>query len=271
MASPLQTKILKALFVALRPLARALLKSGIGYKEFSDVAKVAFITEATACFGVRGRETNISRVAVMTGISRKQVKHFRDSSLQQFFGEDLRESPASVVLSRWHSEVDFCDSEGLPRILDYNDGEHSFASLVSRFVGDIPPGAIRAELRRVGAVEELDESRLKVLKRYFVPTGIDERLIVGIEDVVGADLSTLAYNCDIENHGSPRFHRVTSIDGLDADKLHIVQAEAQKRLSQLSDSFDDYLIQMASTKKPNSEPENQVGIGLYYYELDRTK
>jgi hypothetical protein len=64
--------VLSALLKALRPLARILMQSGIGYREFSEISKSAFVDVATTDYGLRGRPTNISRVAVMTGLTSKR-------------------------------------------------------------------------------------------------------------------------------------------------------------------------------------------------------
>ena len=42
-----QRRILSALLILLRPIARALLKVGVGYREFSETAKTAFVETAT--------------------------------------------------------------------------------------------------------------------------------------------------------------------------------------------------------------------------------
>ncbi|MFQ5549243.1 MAG: DUF6502 family protein, partial [Woeseia sp.] len=70
MQDKIQRQILDALLVAIRPLARALLRVGIGYREFAEISKAAFVDIATKDYGLRGRPTNISRVAVMTGLTR---------------------------------------------------------------------------------------------------------------------------------------------------------------------------------------------------------
>ena len=69
---------LLALLKALMPIARLLMKCGVGYREFAEIAKCAFVDVATQDYGLRGRPTNISRVAVMTGLTRKEVKRLRD-------------------------------------------------------------------------------------------------------------------------------------------------------------------------------------------------
>jgi hypothetical protein len=69
MVGAVQQKILKALFLVMIPVARCMLRPGIGFREFSKIGKIVFVKAATKDYGVRGRSTNISRVAVMTGLT----------------------------------------------------------------------------------------------------------------------------------------------------------------------------------------------------------
>ena len=80
-----QRQIHSVILLVLRPIARLLLRGGIGYREFSEISKTAFVQVATKDYGLRGRPTNISRVAVMTGLTRKEVRRIRDKELQVFF------------------------------------------------------------------------------------------------------------------------------------------------------------------------------------------
>ena len=72
-----QERIRKVLAGVLAPLARTLLRCGVSYTEFAELAKRAFIDAASKDYGVRNRPTNIARVAVMTGLSRKEVSRIR--------------------------------------------------------------------------------------------------------------------------------------------------------------------------------------------------
>jgi Family of unknown function (DUF6502) len=269
MSNPIHSSILRALFVAVKPLARALLRAGIGYREFADVAKAAFIHEASKEFGLRGRPTNISRVAVMTGITRKEVKSLRDQNIQNSFSGSISESPASIVLSRWFSDSRFCDSSGDPKILSYDDVDDSFTQLIRTYAGDIPPGAMRSELKRVGAIIELPDKKLRVVKRYFVPTGVDDRLMIGLVDVAGPSLETLAHNCDPNRKASPRIHRVASFDNVPRSLLPLIESEATLRLGELAESFDSYLLNVSEIPcQAEDVPKSgiQAGIGLFYFE-----
>lgn len=271
MGSELQSKILKALFTALRPLARALLRAGIGYKEFAEVSKAAFVIEASEGYGVRGRLTNISRVAVMTGITRKEVKKLREQELNSFFSDSIAESPASVILSQWHTNPDYCDENNIPNILSYEGSDHSFTQLVKVCAGDLPAGAIRTELKRINAIVELPDGRLKAEQRHFVPSGLDDRIAIGLADVVGADLSTLAYNCDPGLSRSTRYHRVTSVDGMPEELARIAEGEAKARCIDFANDFDNYLTDLLSRGANSINGERaskQVGIGMFFFERD---
>ena len=62
----------------LRPIAAILLRCGMTWKEFAEVSKSVFVDVATREFGISGRPTNVSRVSILTGIGRKEVKRQRD-------------------------------------------------------------------------------------------------------------------------------------------------------------------------------------------------
>lgn len=269
MVSPIQQKILDALLMALRPLAKALLRVGIGYKEFSGIAKAAFVHVAAEDYGFRGRETNSSRIAVMTGITRKEVKKIRESRPEILSEKFVRESPASVILDKWHSDPDYMDSDGEAKVLDYDVGPYSFCDLVSSYAGDVPPGAMRTELKRIGAIEILNQGKIKAIKSYFIPDGVDDRLIIGLQDNIASVANTVAYNCDPSRvvGVDTRYNSVSSVDGIDEQYLPEIQAHARRELFLLGDSFSKYLNEYKDKSDVNKKDQCQIGIGLYYYEL----
>ncbi|MBS94034.1 MAG: hypothetical protein CL799_06295 [Chromatiales bacterium] len=269
MVSPIQQRILDALLMALRPIAKALLRAGIGYKEFSGIAKAAFVHVAAEDYGLRGRETNSSRIAVMTGITRKEVKKIRESGPGMLMKDFVRESPASIVLDKWHSDSNYLDSLGQARILDYNSGQYSFCDLVATYGGDVPPGAMRTELKRIGAVDLLPVGKIKATKSYFIPDGVDDRLIIGLQDNIASVASTVAFNCDPKRvvGVDTRYNSVSSVDGIDKQFLPEIHAHARSEMFLLGDSFSKHLNEFKDRSDPDNRDQYQIGIGLYYYEL----
>src|SRR5690606_27788806 len=164
MQDAIQRKILDALLTALRPIARALLRAGIGFREFDEIAKTAFVDVATRDYGLRGRPTNISRVAVMTGLTRKEVRRLRDKSEAGQGTSVVRATPMATILHRWFTETEFLDASGKPAVLPFDGPGVTFSTLVRKYGGDIPPGAMRTELKRIGAVEESETGALRAVK-----------------------------------------------------------------------------------------------------------
>ena len=62
----------------MRPIASLLMRCGMTWKEFAELCKTVFVEVASEEYGIRGRKTNVSRTAILTGMSRKEVKRLRD-------------------------------------------------------------------------------------------------------------------------------------------------------------------------------------------------
>lgn len=137
----------------LQPLARIVLHFGIGFREYIELSKAAFVAVAGEDFGVHGRPTNSSRIAAMTGLTRKEIGRIRRKIESGESAETERSSPVNEVLSAWRSVNEFLDKRGRPRRLPLKGDRASFESLVRQFGGDIPEGAVRKELQRIEVVE----------------------------------------------------------------------------------------------------------------------
>ena len=112
-----RARVLRACYSVMLPIARFLLRSGVGFKEFAEVSRMAFVQVASNDYGLRGRPTNISRVAAMTGIARKEVKRLRSARADYDDQMIVEAGPLSDVLQRWHTEKGYLDRMGRPRPL----------------------------------------------------------------------------------------------------------------------------------------------------------
>ena len=262
-----KNNVLFALLKALRPVARFLMKSGIGYREFAEISKSAFVDVATTDYGLRGRPTNISRVAVMTGLTRKEVKRLRDKISAGNQVDMARVIPPAEILSRWHSDADYLDSAGRPLTLEFDGVAPSFAGLVKKYGGDIPPGAMRTELRRVGAVTEDESGRLTVQMKDFRPIEREDQ----VQRALGLALYGLALSIDHNLNGAQEDKWVERLafstrirPGDNARVRRISQDRASEFVESVNDLFSAY-----ETIYGDDEPELEsttVGVGVYYFE-----
>ena len=261
--------VLSALLKALRPIARFLMKSGIGYREFSEISKSAFVDVATSDYGLRGRPTNISRVAVMTGLTRKEVKRLREKISAGNQVDMQRVIPPAEILDKWHSDSDFLDSAGRPLTLDFDGPSPSFAALVKKYGGDIPPGALRTELTRVGAAKVDESGRLTVQMKYFRPFDQDEQLQRALSQAVYG--LALNINRNITHEIDERWVERTAFStrirhGDNARVRRISQDRAVEFVESVNDLFSAYET-IYSDDEPGLE-FTTVGVGVFYFEAE---
>jgi hypothetical protein len=65
--------LLSAYRVLMKPLVRILVRHGVSYNEFHEILKNVFVEVAERDFGIPGRKPFQSRVAILTGMTRKEV------------------------------------------------------------------------------------------------------------------------------------------------------------------------------------------------------
>ena len=268
MQNDIQRQILSAFLIALRPLARILLRFGIGFREFAEISKTAFVDVATSDYGLRGRPTNTSRVAVMTGLTRKEVRRIREKIDGGDQSVVVKTTPLSEILHRWHAESEFLDSSGRPAILPFTGGFGSFSNLVKRYGGDIPPGAMRTELKRVGAVRELSEGKLEAVNRTIHPQGTQEKLVTALVHAVYPLVSTIAHNVDPNRDEDIWAQMSTYSQTIRKSDIARLRRISFDRLTEVSESIDDLFMAYETLhERDNSETDkNTVAVGVFYFE-----
>ena len=152
-------RILRALQALLGELAEPLMQAGITPRFFGDLAARAFVKAACKASTLRNGRINQSRVAVLTGLSRPEVRKVMRGSLStppRFQPRTLR------VIDGWVSDARYTARNGAPLPLPVTGGAASFASLVRKYAGDVPHHAVLEELRRLKLIKEEGE-RLQLI------------------------------------------------------------------------------------------------------------
>jgi hypothetical protein len=248
----------------MRPIAAMLLRFGVGYRDFAQASKIAFVEVASEEFGGRGRPTNISRIALMTGLSRKEVRIIKESQARGNQAETLLTHFPAEVLRRWFTNERYCDSAGLPKPLAWDKNPGSFTELVRSCGSSLSPVAMRAELIRVGAVKQDDSGVLVALRRYFIADSAKDRLAEGIQFGIRPLALTIVKNVESVGLGALRFQRVVDSYSIPAERRAALEQEINGRLKQFSEEIDDLLSEVGEASQ--SEENSAVGVGLFYFE-----
>ena len=268
MQEKLKQQVLDAFLLVMRPIVRILLRYGIGYREFVEVAKLAYVDIASSDFGLRGRPTNISRIAVMTGLTRKEVKRLRDKIESGDSRISVKTTPLADVLHHWHAQDEFTDLSGRPIALPFNGEGKSFSSLVKKYGGDIPAGAMRTELKRVGAVEEDEKGNLCVTRRSIHPADEHDKLLMLLVHGAYTVLTNIAHNTNPETTTDSWASKIAFTTT--SAKEHSVQLRriAKDRISEFAEAFDDLFIayEALHDTKSDHEEKNAIAVGMFYFE-----
>jgi len=219
----------------------------------------------------------------MTGLTRKEVKAIRDKGRTTRGGGDSEwwetNFPPSDLLHFWHTDRDFLTKEGAPLPLPFSGEFPSFSDLTRRYAGDIPPGAMRVELKRTGTISEDEDGILVPLKRHCVPYELD----VNFVQTIGYSLSRLADTVlknskRFENQSestSGNFEKYVWTQNLsDADQVEF-KALAERKALALLIELDDWIgereqrgnigREQPNPGLPQRSVESDCGLGIYYF------
>ena len=196
----------------LRPVVRFLLRRGIVWSELSDLSKEVYVDVARQDYGIDGRPTNNSRVAMLTGLSRREVSRVRDSLDTEHSANEqagVREgNQIARILTGWHVDPEFTDADGRPKDLLATGPSESLPSLLKRYAGDLPHGAIRKEMAHRGLIQELEGGYVRVLKRDVVYTSLDPEMVRQLGVALHDHAATLDHNLNDERELPPRFEGI---------------------------------------------------------------
>jgi hypothetical protein len=267
----LDNKLKQAAFssflLSMLPVARVLLRCGVTWKELAELLKLVYVDVATADYGKHGRPANASRVAILTGLGRRDVKRARDLLAQsddQSLGSLEKINHASRVLSAWFQDPDFLDAHGKPRLLSLT-GERGFVGLAKRYAPDIPSTAMLKELRATGAVTTTAGGRLKAAMRYYAPAAPDHEAVLRAGSVLADVGAAIAHNLAAGD-------RPTRFEGR-ASNRHVPRAQRkafreyiEKRGMEFLEDVDRWLSDHEA--KSSDEKTGRLGIGVYLIQDD---
>jgi len=238
------------------------------YREFSEISKLAFVQVASDEYGIRGRKTNMSRVAVMTGLTRKEVRRVRDRLEERDWNLDPQLSRPGVVLSHWYTDPEFLDKNGRPKPLQLAEGPRraSFTGLVRRYGGDIPPGAMLKELARAGCVRQDSKGYWNVVKRQFSPGGTDTFLVQRFGECIHDLAATMSYNMALSKDQERRFEFRAWNDSVDPRRLGAVRKLISERGRTYLETVDDALGDIEVSASGARQDGVRCGVHVFYFE-----
>ncbi len=246
-----------------RPLAALLLRFGMTWKEFSELSKSIFVQVATEEFGIKGRPTNISRVSILTGIGRKEVKRQRELLNADEPVAKRKTTDATRLLSAWHQDKEFLDRDGNPMPLSQTGQGATFEALFSRYGGDIAMPTMIKELIKTGAMEKSPSGEFRALMRYYQPALADSENLQFAVDRIHDVIETMNNNVFATEDSAPRFGGFAANDAIPLEVIPKFREYLDKRGQAFLEEIDDWLTQHQLNDGRAAADTARVGISLF--------
>ncbi len=262
LASP---ALLRAVQRLLRPLARLLMAYGVNYLAFCNLAKGVFVDVAARDFPDDGAPVTDSRVSLLSGVHRREVKRLREEMLSRAPPPPVVSLGAQVV-SRWCAEPIFLDSRrqplALPRLASQG-GEASFERLVEGVSKDIRSRAVLDEWLRLGAVTLDAEDRVHLVEHAFVPArGLDEKSFY-LGKNIGDHLEAAGHNL-IESQ-PPFLDRSVYCDGLSAESVEQLRVLSRELAVGAMQEINRRALELQEADHERADAGHRITFGVYFY------
>ncbi len=251
----------------LRPLIRILIRNGVAYGEFAEVAKEVYVDVASRDFKVPHRKMSQARIAIVTGLTRKEVARLLSGNKRG--KNELRSNHNRVtrVLTGWHTDADYTGPYGLPLELVFEGerGQPSFSELVHRYSGDMAARAMLDELMRIGVVIETESGWYKALTRTYTPAIHEPASLDRLASVVYNFINTIDQNIFEQDTTKRNFERYVFADnGIKAEDLPRFRMFIKERAQLLLEEIDNWLSQLEEPDAKRGKPI-RTGLGIYHY------
>ncbi|MBI3596986.1 MAG: hypothetical protein HY203_07540 [Nitrospirae bacterium] len=265
--------IKKAIYAAtlniLRPLIKILLRNHVPFGAFADLAKRVYVDVALEEFGIPGRKPSISRVSILTGLTRKEVGRIKKPPVLENAETLERYNRGARVISGWVRDRAFWNKEGQPLDLLIEGKDGSFNELVKRYGGDVPSRAVLDELLRAGAVERLADGRVRLITHVFIPYTKEADKI----RILGTDVRDLICTIDHNLHSNPSdsfLQRKVSYDNLPTEALPELRGQATQKSQSLLEELDRLMARHDRDLNPSARGtgRKRATIGIFYFEED---
>ena len=249
----------------MRPLTRLLISHQLTYPLLIRLLKSVYVEVAETDFAVDNAPLSDSRINLLTGVHRKEIKKLR--------AEPLAAEPAAATASlgaqlvaEWMGSERYADAEGKPRPLPLKTSDPAkpgFDTLVAEVCRqNIRPRVILDEWTQLG-VAHLEQGNVVLNTGAFTPErGFDEKIFFfarNLRDHIAAGSDNL------RGRESPHFDRGVFYDNLGADSIEELKALADELGMQALTQLNRRARALREADAARADARYRIHFGVFNY------
>lgn len=222
-----QRVLVRALRRLLRPLVRFLIAHQVTLPMLHDLLRSLYVEVADSDFRLPDKEQSVSRLALLTGIHRREAKRLRDGpSYDDAVPEAV--SLSAKLIANWNALPRFLDDAGEPVPLNRSSRRSgpSLRDLAETVGQDIRPQAILDEWQRLGVVDVDERGRIRLRRGSFVAQSGFEEKAEFFGRTVGAHLDAASRN--LQGEEPAMFDQVVYYGGLRPESVRRLAERARE-------------------------------------------
>ena len=262
------SSLVRALEKLLRPLIRLLLHYQFTYPQFIAMLKALYVDVAEQEFQVGDKRQSDSRIHLLAGVHRKDVKRLRAEQSEELQIPETISTGARLI-AYWLGSPELTDATGKPVPLPLRSISHSgssFESLVAAVVKqDIRPRVILDEWIRLG-IAELQDDLVVLNSGAFTPErGFDEKAFFfgkNLQDHIAAGSSNLL------GHKPFYFDRSVYYDKLSEQSVQELTSLASKLGMDALTTMNKEALARQQSDAGNAEKgkaSHRINFGIFNY------
>ena len=262
----------QALVRLLKPVVRLMIRHNVPLATFVDLLRHVYVVVAKEELALPGKKLSDSRISVVTGIPRKDIKRYSEEPELNDAEVATEHNRAARVLTGWIHNKDFHNKEtGKPLDLpmETNGDEPSFPLLVQRFSGGVPPRAVLDELLRIQAVRRLDDGQIRLVTFGYVPSSDALEQVRVMSEEISDFLKSVDHNINspLEDSFLQLSVRCDNLPEEVMEKIRTMSGDKGRAMLQ------DMAEEMSKVDRDQNDQVFGTGrqravLGVYYYQED---
>jgi len=263
-----QAALVKAVNLLCKPLIRLLIEKGVTFPQFRELMKALYVEVADEHFSLHNIKPSDSRVFVLTGVHRKDIKRLRQQLEQENQQITSSASLSGEIVARWTSMPEYLDKKGKPRQLlkIEKNSEPGFNQLVCSVNKDVRPKAILDEWLRLNIVHIKDDY-VVLNQSAFVTNKEFTEMAYYLGHNVHDHMASCVNNILAED--SPMLERSVYYASLSADSVNKLRTIASKKGNELLQHVNKQAIKLYDADKLRDDANYRMRLGVYWYQTQR--
>lgn len=248
-----------------KPLIHLLIEKGVTFPQFRELMKELYVEVADEQFSLDDKKPSDSRIFVLTGIHRKDIKRIRQQNETESQPVTSSASLSGEIIARWSSMPEYLDDKGKPRpLLKSGKGKQAgFDQLVSSVSKDVRSRVILEEWLRLNIIR-LKDDYVVLNKSAFVTNKEFKEMAYYLGHNVHDHMASCVNN--ILEEDEPMLERSVYYASLTENSVNKLKAVASKKGNDLLQHLNKQAIKLYDADKHKDDATYRMRLGVYWYQ-----